>query len=415
MGQVNQVPATMTTDDNSQYDVVLRPVDPGNYHVEVVLAFSTLPNLHSYPLPDQASYHQFLYEGYHVTGSPFDLRVGGSLALKPHELPLCTSDELQVKPNNRNNDKQPNGLTAITKARWRVVDIVNSVNHQQHNQASSLVATNVTLQGYQSSLNSIGVVLDYQFENCRLMPEPTSKINLFQCVQEPIHIILIGDSNFRLQEKLIRQYVAFNHFIRVSFLELYGGYFKTQILTGPHVAQFLTEAAKKPERRIVLFNTGLHDIHRLCGGDEMIQDRSTYLRDDMPRSCVELYKMAISNLSSDISTKLPTTDVKIFQTSTAAWPKYGNFGVSWDPRYGQALPLDTSFVEYFNEQAVQILQQRHPEIMIMDGYHVSYARPDHREIDVKSAIGKKLSHPGDEVISAMVRMWSMLFLQQVCH
>jgi hypothetical protein len=223
---------------------------------------------------------------------------------------------------------------------------------------------------------------------------------------------LIGDSTFRLQEKLLKHFAASNKNIKVSFVELYGGYFKTQILTGPNVKEFLKQVSQSTERKVILFNTGLHDIHRLCGGGEMIKDRQTYLRSDMPSSCVDLYEMAVATLVEDIM-ELPDNDVKIFQTTTAAWNKYGNYGVAWDPRYGQPLPLDAAFIKHFNDVALVVLA-KFPSIHVVDGFHVSYSRPDHREIDEKSAIGKKLSHPGVEVISAMVRVWSMVFLQEVC-
>jgi len=86
------------------------------------------------------------------------------------------------------------------------------------------------------------------FKDCRLMPEPTTKVNLFQCVREPIHIVMIGDSTHRLQKSIIQMYAGSNPMIHVSFIELYGGYFKTQLLTGPNVRQFLAEAAKGNER-----------------------------------------------------------------------------------------------------------------------------------------------------------------------
>ena len=394
-GQVNRIP-----DSESSFEINLRPIDPGSYHVEIVLTFSDLPDFGSFPLPDAESFKKHLYEGYHVSGSPFQLNVIGQPLSEPSDLPLCKPEQL-VETSRDDKSRR--------RARWRVIDNINSVNHQRN----TLTEKNVTLQGYQESFNSLGIVMDYQFEDCRLMPEPTHKINLFQCVREPLHIILIGDSTFRLQEKVIRKYVAFNPLIRVSFLELYGGYFKTQYLTGPNVSDFLAQTADDVGKRMILFNTGLHDIHRLCGGEEMIEDRLTYLRSDMPRACVDMYKIAISKLAEDIA-KLPETDIKIFQTTTAAWQKYGNYGVAWDPRYGQPLPLDTSFIEYFNAVAVQTLRQ-YPNIQIIDGFYVSLSRPDHREVDAKSALGRKLSHPGVEVISAMVRMWSMLILQDLCQ
>lgn len=392
-GHVNRVDGS-----NSEYEVILKPTDPGSYLIEVVLTFSNFPDVHLYPLKDAAAYRQFLYEGYHVGGSPFQVVVSGEAAPQPRDLPLCRTHELV----------STNSYPPFDQARWKVVDVVNHPQHQNFNS----MPKNVTLQGYQNSLNSIGLKLDYQFKDCRLMPEPTPKANIFQCVREPIHIILIGDSVFRLQERLLKYFVAFNDNIKVSSIELYGGYFKTQMLTGPNVKAFLKQAAQSPERRVILFNTGLHDIHTLCGGGEMAQDRQTYLRSDMPTSCVDLYEMAIATLVDDIM-EMPETDIKIFQTTTAAWSKYGNYGVAWDPRFGQPLPLDASFIKHFNDLALGILR-KFPSIHVVDGFHVSYSRPDHREIDHKSNIGKKLSHPGVEVISAMLRIWSMVFLQEVC-
>lgn len=399
----------------NQYKVSFRPIDPGSYTVEIVLTFSNLPSFDIYPLSDKEAYNEFLYEGYNIAGSPLQLYVHGDASPSPQELPLCKPHQLVVEGESFSSSSSPDKNGANDRARWKTVD---QVNHEDH-QFNSHLTKNVTLQGYQQSLNSLGVVMDYQFKDCRIMPEPTSKVNLFQWVRQPIHVILIGDSTFRLQEKILQSYTAFNPIIRISFLELYGGYFKTQMLTGPNVRQFLQEQQQQStvntsitEQRVILFNTGLHDIHRLCGGSEMIDDRQTYLRSDMPSSCVEMYKIAVETLARDVAA-LPDKDVKIFQTTTAAWPKHGNYGVAWDPRYGQPLPLDTSFVEYFNEVATRILRQKFPQVQIVDGYYISYARPDNREIDFKSALGKKLSHPGAEVMSAMVRTWSMLFLQQL--
>lgn len=292
------------------YEISLNPVDPGSYTVEIVLTFSDLPNFDSFPFSYQEAYDNDMYEGYHVYGSPMQLIVHGNESPLSSELPLCKMAQLVLTNDNK---------SLAGRSRWKLVDAINYREHQR----IRTIGNNITLEGYQKSLNSIGVVLDYQHRDCRLMPEPTPKVNLFQCVRDPLHVIMIGDSNFRLQEKLLQRYVGFNPSIRVSFLELYGGYFRSQLLTGPNVRQFLKDAGSNDlERRIVIFNTGLHDIHRLCGGGEMIEDRRTYLRDDMPSSCVELYKIAISNLSDDVI-NLPETDIKIFQTTTAGWLKYG--------------------------------------------------------------------------------------------
>ena len=154
-GIVDRIPRT-----KNEFDVTLKPiVDPGSYLVEVVLTFSNLPDFRLFPLPDDNAYHQFLYEGYHVLGSPFQIIVSGSAAPQPSELPLCRSDQLVETFRGSLGDR----------ARWRVVDVVNNDKHQQN----SFRTTNVTLEGYQKSLNSLGLLLDYQFRDCRLMPVPT--------------------------------------------------------------------------------------------------------------------------------------------------------------------------------------------------------------------------------------------------
>jgi hypothetical protein len=386
---------------SSQYEVVFQPFDAGSYTVEIVLTYSDTPQLEAFPLSTNQTDEKYLYEGYHVEGSPFQLDVHGRERPAPQDLSLCTPDQLVETYSGR---PAPRG-----RARWRVVD---ENNHQRHQTAITPTSTNITLEGYRESTNSLGVQLDYEYTDCRLMPAPSAKVNLFQCVREPLHIVLIGDSVLRLQRNIIQEYTKFNKHIRVSFVELYGGYFRTQLSTGPNVREFLSEATATSERRVVLFNTGLHDIHRLCGGNEMIADRRTYLKDEMPTSCVELYKIAMTELAEEIAA-LPATDVKIFQTTTAGWPKYGNYGVAWDPRYGQELPLDPAVIAHFNEIATTVVRQ-FPGLHVVDGFDVSLARPDHREVDAKSALGRKLSHPGQEVITTMVRIWSMLFLQQVC-
>ena len=50
-------------------------------------------------------------------------------------------------------------------------------------------------------------------------------------------------------------------------------------------------------------------------------------------------------------------------------------------------------------------------IIITDTYWMTLSRPDNREIDKRSDIGKKLSHPGLEVIDAMIRIWFTLAMQ----
>jgi hypothetical protein len=82
------------------------------------------------------------------------------------------------------------------------------------------------------------------------------------------------------------------------------------------------------------------------------------------------------------------------------------------------MPLVSDFSETFNEIAFEVLQEHNTngsndqeKILIMDGYWITYARPDNREY---GDIGKKLSHPGDEGLSAMSRIWAKIIVDKVC-
>ena len=62
--------------------------------------------------------------------------------------------------------------------------------------------------------------------------------------------------------------------IQVDFYELYGGYYLTQLLKGPKLRpilfsseRILSTTTTTTTKHIILFNTGLHDIHRLCGSE----------------------------------------------------------------------------------------------------------------------------------------------------
>lgn len=82
------------------------------------------------------------------------------------------------------------------------------------------------------------------------------------------------------------------------------------------------------------------------------------------------------------------------------------------------MPVATDFVGFFNEIAYDVLKDSFPEIPIMDGYWISYARPDNREITpgLKKALEKKLSHPGLEVVLTLLRQWTTIVLQSdVCR
>lgn len=199
--------------------------------------------------------------------------------------------------------------------------------------------------------------------------------------------------------------------VSTDYINIYGGYRMCE-RQDPNIKQKLDKIYAKSENsaKAIIFNTGMHDIHRLCGS-EWMEDRKNYIDESVLAanfSCMREYESIVKDFADWISS-VPA-DLRVFQSTTSAWPKYGNYGIEW-PYGAQLLPLDSSFVAPFNEIAFTVLQEYRKTIQIMDGFWITHSRPDNREI---GEIGKKLSHPGLEVQGAMARIWSMMILEKLC-
>jgi len=79
-----------------------------------------------------------------------------------------------------------------------------------------------------------------------------------------------------------------------------------------HLAEQLQETAQLPSKQcIVIFNTGMHDIHCLCGA-EWYDDHCTYLNQtELTLPCTTLYEMALRVLL-DAVLQIPAVDVYVF-------------------------------------------------------------------------------------------------------
>jgi hypothetical protein len=88
------------------------------------------------------------------------------------------------------------------------------------------------------------------------------------------------------------------------------------------------------------------------------------------------------------------------------------------------MPLSSEFVAHFNEIAFKVIRGTSSKgtndgehellantIHITDGYWITLSRPDHREVDEVSSIGKKLAHPGKEILSVLNRILITLVLE----
>lgn len=398
------IPGVVKNEGRGKYAAAFTFPDPGVYTVEIVLTFSSPPSMDDFPLAEGEN--EPAYEGYLLPGFPLQVSVEDSNnqhASSAEALALCTIDQLL----------ETSASSAASKARWRVKRKSNAPDH-------IVSSRDITKSGYLRNFNSLGIQMEYEYiSGCSLLPQTDFEERLgvkhpfSKCGGRNMQVIFIGDSVMRVQKEMFDSLVERLPNIQTSYVSLYGGYRRVQSLE-PAFKIKLEDIQRraKDKIKVVLFNTGLHDIHRLCG-EEWRDDRYKYLDKEMldsgSFSCTKEYKSVVEDFA--LMMQNFEADLKVFQSTSAAWPKYGNFGLEW-PFGGQVMPVTTDVVPSFNEIAVDILRMKFSDfIKIIDGFWISYARPDNREI---GTIGNKLSHPGLEVQSAMVRIWAMVILEAVC-
>jgi hypothetical protein len=222
-------------------------------------------------------------------------------------------------------------------------------------------------------------------------------------------VLFIGDSNLLLQQIMFREF--FGNSLETTRISTEGGL----VVTLPNITKRLKQLALEPQDYFVIFNAGLHDINKFCQKDwrhyraPLIHNVSD---DDF--SCRQYYREALTELVTTVAA-FPAR-LRVWQTTTAAWPKWGNFGVAWPADNFQYLPSDTSTILHWNEVAWEVLQPflSSNEIAVMDAYWLTLSRPDHRESDRENVIGKHLVHAGPQVYYVLMRKWAMLILQTIC-
>jgi hypothetical protein len=166
----------------------------------------------------------------------------------------------------------------------------------------------------------------------------------------------------------------------------------------PAIKAALQDLAREDKHFVVMFNSGLHDIHLLCG-------KNTTFGPSF--SCGDVYRSKLKELV-DVVNSFPAV-LRVWQTTTAAWPKWGVYGSAWPPTKSQRLPKAANVCEYFNDIAWSIMAQNN--IPVQDTYWLTLSRPDHRKAEEKNQIGSRLMHAGPEVYSILVRKWAMMILE----
>jgi hypothetical protein len=291
-------------------------------------------------------------------------------------------------------------------ATWRVVHKMNSMA-QATKKYVGFNRTSITLEGYQSGDNSLGIYADFQPLNCNLVqPDQIADLSriIDRCIHpnQPLRLILLGDSVTRMQMEYFEQ-LNVSALVKISYVSGRNGLLHNV----DSFVSSLEALAKRDEKRILIFNSGLHDISVLC------TKARAHDRELLPEyiSCLEAYKEGLKDLFQYISSY--PASLKIFQTTSAAWPRWGNFGFMWRPTMSQRYPLSTHFVDAFNRAAFEVLSVYEGTIVIMDGYWITLARPDNRQVDRENSPGKHMVHPGTEVLSALSRTWMTMVLSQI--
>lgn len=385
------VVAGRTTDHrNGSYDIFW-PIgtEHEQFTVEVVLTFSSTPEYKNFPLRDAAAAPA--YEGHLIPGFPLLITSNKTIIATPDR--ICSSKDLYVSSS----------LGGYSKGRWVVVDRVSNPTYFSNE------TDEFSVQGYQHGGNALGIFMNYQPYHCRFPLLLDQAKNWFQSCEspkKPTRLLFIGDSVMKMQEHAFVK--AKIHGIQITFIKTHTGLHN--ILH--NVESALSDKALRDESEdlIIGFNSGLHDIAQLCSPiskrrrDKMNLD----LHNERWYSCVDHYKRLFTKLAKIIST-FPAK-LRVFQTTSAGWMKYGNYGFAWSPYKQQILPFDTSFAEHFNEIAFDVLKP-FDNIQIVDAYWLMLARPDNREVDADQSIGKHLVHPGNEVLGALTSIWMTVFAE----
>jgi hypothetical protein len=340
---------------NSSYSMVLHPVDVGVYTVEVVVTFSSPLELQDFPLNwsktgDYVEEEEPGYEGYLVSGFPIQILViDGETTM--------TNSHRQKQWCNLQQLTEQSSISSLTVGHWQVIDHVGRSIHQPLMRDDTLVS----LDGYRMGLNSLGVRMQYEYEECELMHIRDIVGNVDEgighvmdrCLDKlgylndqtalarngthsvnsdnfyGVHVIFIGDSVMKLEMgffiKLLGgpSMVDGSRGVNITFIETNGGIQSTlpDIISTLNNMLAIDErkqaSSKLDNKRVILFNSGLHDIDILCSSKRRRTRNET--TSDRTVSCADAYRDTMTQLVQFID--LYPADLKMFRTTTAGWAK----------------------------------------------------------------------------------------------
>ena len=353
---------------NTSYTIEFHPIDIGKYTVEVVVTFSAPLEMEDFPLNWNGAgvddEEEPGYEGYLVHGFPITI--------------LVHDDDLTIREMDKTKQWcELNQLTEIapvsslTVGHWQAIDHVGRSSHQLLTRDDA----SVSLDGYRMGINSLGVRMQYEYEDCELLhikdivgspngenghvmdrclsdlgykdyqPDPTIMSHNGTDTFNPsgtdidnfhgVHVIFIGDSVMKLEmgffNKLLigsdrNQMAHRSRGFNVIFVETNGGLHSnlSNIKSVLHRILIKDEQMQKnsalPNRRVVIFNTGLHDIDILCSSKRK-RTRNITIDVNSNESCASAYRNMIKQLVQFIDSY--PADIKVFRTTTAGETYHG--------------------------------------------------------------------------------------------
>lgn len=461
------LPGRVVDHENGRYTVTILPQDAGRYTLEVVLTISKKPNWEELPLkgkPGEPSYEGYLLPGFPLSFTVVEppspkTRVAKKktsaavqhAAVARHlntDLPLCRARQLLETSTD----------SALATGRWLVVNKTRGLPYPRSAAALSLHNNNnnnddktnktssssisfadteqINIETYTSSMASVGFQMDYFHNDCNVLSldeiaDPNtwhtaiqaSALDITDGSQQKgrgggrLHVLFIGDSNTRNQYNFFRDFVAkptqyMNDIIKHTYIDMMGHWPETFNHTRDMLYKLTSDQDSKNDHFFVVFNVGLHEVTNRCSINGLRKGLK------LEGKCHEVYQKDVQELLDLIQQTLPHAIIKIWQSTTAGWPKWGLYGVGWPQHYGQKFPREPNFCGYINELAWPIVRSNNNnnnDVHVMDTYWLTLSRPDHREVVQKEAIRAfyKLVHLGPEVYGILVRKFVTIILEAV--
>jgi hypothetical protein len=404
---------------NGTYTFTVIPHDAGVYKLEVVLTFSHPPSFDQLPVTIAGSQSENSYEGYMLPTFPIQFRV-----VSGENDDESTTRQLQSLPRCRASDLlETSKDSPLHQGRWVVKNKQRFLPSNEFRIRDGLEnVERISLKGYKTSENSVGFEMEYNYTNCTVDPlNALLNRNRWILTMEKskrvvdgknsrLHLLFFGDSNIRNQHNFVRDYFAkptrsLNGRLQLTYVEV----MKFWPLTWESSRQkFLEVYENNPhDHFVVIYNLGLHEISNRCSlfGQKAGRFNATH----PPGPCLPPYREDVATMTDLVLSK-PAL-VRIWQSTTAGWPKWGVFGLAWPQNRGQYFPLATDMCGHLNDVAKEIVEEKN--VKIMDTYWMALPRPDHREVVDKdtSRTSYKLVHMGPEVYLQLMRQILSIVLE----